>query len=38
LKRLLQDFRFAAMNAIPWTLHNGQPAADSYAERLPYLW
>jgi polysaccharide deacetylase family protein (PEP-CTERM system associated) len=37
LKRLLQDFRFSAMNAIPWTLHDGV-AADSCAERLPYLW
>jgi polysaccharide deacetylase family protein (PEP-CTERM system associated) len=38
LKQLLREFRFAAMNAIPWTLRNGEPATESYAERLPYLW
>jgi polysaccharide deacetylase family protein (PEP-CTERM system associated) len=38
LKQLLQDFQFAAMNAIPWTLGHGEPAADGCAQRLPYLW
>jgi polysaccharide deacetylase family protein (PEP-CTERM system associated) len=37
LKQLLNDFRFAPMNAILWELHE-QAATAPVAEALPYLW